>query len=132
MATDGALILMSESLVGILGFSSVVNPSHARSLVFAELVARQPDNELFRFSLAQALLAETRPAEAIEHLVLCANKKADWMMPRILLGKALLGLNRRPEAKRWLEEALKLAVEQSHEDPESELRTLLAELNPRP
>ncbi len=102
--------------------------SFSRSAHFASLVAQQPNNELFRFSLAQALLNEGRPADAIEHLSLCAQKKADWMMPRILLGKTLLGLNRRPEARPWLEEALTLAVDQNHEDPERELRALLAEL----
>lgn len=91
-------------------------------------MAKQPDNELFRFSLAQALLAENHAADAIEHLILCASKRADWMMPRILLGKALVGLNRRAEARPWLEEALRLAVDQNHEDPERELRALLNDL----
>ncbi len=100
----------------------------SRSAHFSGLVARQSDNELFRFSLAQALLAESRPADAIEHLEFCAGKKADWMMPRILLGKTLVGLGRRAEARPWLEQALQLATVQSHEDPERELRTLLSEL----
>ena len=99
-----------------------------RSGQFAELVARQPDNELFRFSLAQALLAENHPVQALEHLSVCANRKADWMVPRILLGKTLLELGRRTEAKPWLEEALRLAVTQDHDDPAQELRTLLKEL----
>lgn len=99
-----------------------------RSAHFAALVARQPDNELFRFSLAQALLAENRPADALEHLVGCATKKADWMMPRILLGKTLLGLGRSPEARPWLEQALQLAIDQNHDDPARELRSLLADL----
>ncbi len=99
-----------------------------RSEQFAALVAKQPDNELFRFSLAQALLAENRAAEAVEHFAICANKKADWMMPPILLGKALIGLGRKAEARPWLEAALALAVDQNHEDPERELRSLLAEL----
>ncbi|HEY8933043.1 MAG TPA: molecular chaperone DnaJ [Rariglobus sp.] len=100
----------------------------ARSVHFSALVAKQPDNELFRFSLAQALLAEDRGADALEHLEACARKKADWMMPRIMLGKTLLALGRRAEAKPWLEEALKLAVDQDHQDPEAELRGLLAGL----
>lgn len=99
-----------------------------RTQQFAALVARQPDNELFRFSLAQALLAEQRPADALEHLVVCAGKKADWMMPRILLGQTLLALGRKPEARPWLEAALQLAVAQEHDDPARELRSLLAEL----
>jgi predicted Zn-dependent protease len=100
----------------------------SRSAQFAALVAKQPENELFRFSLAQALLAENRAADAVPHFEICASKKADWMMPRILLGKALVGLGRRAEAKPWLEAALALAVEQAHEDPERELRAILAEL----
>ncbi len=100
----------------------------SRSQQFAALVAKQPDNELFRFSLAQALLVENRAAEAIPHFEVCANRKADWMMPRILLGKTLVARGRRAEARPWLEAALALAVDQHHEDPERELRALLAEL----
>ena len=96
-----------------------------RSAHFAALVARQPDNELFRFSLAQALLAENKPTDAIEHLTACAEKNPEWMMPRILLGKTLLGLGRKAEAKPWLEQALQLAITQDHDDPAQELRALL-------
>ncbi len=99
-----------------------------RSTQFAALVAAQPDNELFRFSLAQALLGEGRPAEALAHLETCAARKPDWMMPRILLGQALAGLGRKSEARPWLEAALQLAVAQEHDDPARELRALLAEL----
>ena len=97
-----------------------------RSAHFAALVARQPDNELFRFSLAQALAEEGRGAEAVPHFEYCAQKKADWMMPRILLGKLLLQLGCRADSKLVFEQALALAVEQQHEDPERELRALLA------
>lgn len=99
-----------------------------RSEQFAELVARQPGNPMFRFSLAQALLAEGRPQDALVHLETCARSRADWMMPRILLGKTLAAQGRRAEARPWVEEALRLAVEQSHEDPEREMRALLADL----
>ncbi|HEY4247531.1 MAG TPA: molecular chaperone DnaJ [Lacunisphaera sp.] len=99
-----------------------------RSAHFAALVARQPDNELFRFSLAQALLAENKPADALDHLTACATKKPDWMMPRILLGKTLLGLGRKTEAKPWLEQALQLAIAQNHDDPTQELHAILKDL----
>jgi predicted Zn-dependent protease len=95
---------------------------------FRHLVAQQPDNELFHFSLARILLRENETTEAITHLRFCAEKKADWMMPRILLGKAYVSLGKKKEARPWLESALALAVGQSHEDPEKELRALLAEL----
>lgn len=100
----------------------------SRAQQFAALAARSPGNELFRFSLAQALLAEGDTAGALPHLEFCVAQKADWMAPRITLGKALLALGRKSEARRWLEEALALAVAQEHETPEQELRALLAEL----
>lgn len=99
-----------------------------RSDTFAHLVAQQPDNELFRFSLAQALVAEHRYLDALEQYKFCVRKKADWMMPRILLGKLLLELGRHPEARLQLQEALRLAVDQQHEEPERELRALLANM----
>jgi predicted Zn-dependent protease len=100
----------------------------SRAEHFEALVARQPENEMFRFSLAQALVADGRSEEAVQHYRGCVDKKPDWMMPRILLGKLLLELGRRADAKLLLEDALRLAVEQQHEDPERELRALLAEL----
>jgi predicted Zn-dependent protease len=100
----------------------------SRTENFAALVARQPDNELFRFSLAQALVADGRGAEALPHYEFCVSKKSDWMMPRILLGKLLLQLDRRDAAQPLLAAALQLAVDQHHEDPERELRALLADL----
>jgi predicted Zn-dependent protease len=99
-----------------------------RSPQFAALVERAPDNELFRFSLAQALVAEGRAEDAVPHYDFCVAKKADWMMPRILLGKLHLAAGRRAEARPLLVAALELAVSQAHEDPERELRALLAEL----
>lgn len=95
---------------------------------FQALVGRQPANEMFRFSLAQALAAEGRGAEAVPHFEVCVARKADWMMARILLGKLLLQLGRKAEARVQLEDALRLAVEQHHEDPERELRMILREV----
>jgi predicted Zn-dependent protease len=92
---------------------------------FAALVAAHPENELFRFSLAQALEAAGRPEDAIPHFRFCVDSKADWMMPRILLGKLLLARGERAAARPLLEDALRLAVEQDHEDPAAELRALL-------
>jgi predicted Zn-dependent protease len=99
-----------------------------RSETFASLVASQPENELFRFSLAQALVAEHRLIDAIHHFKVCIEKKPDWMMARILLGKLLLELGKKPEAAIQLQAALKLAIDQSHEAPESEVRELLKSL----
>jgi predicted Zn-dependent protease len=100
----------------------------SRTEQFQALVTQQPANELFRFSLAQALAAEGRIEESLPHYEVCVAKRADWMMPRILLGKLLVQRGRRADAKPLLEAALRLAVDQHHEDPERELRALLAEL----
>jgi predicted Zn-dependent protease len=102
----------------------------ARVAQFSALVAQQPGNALFRFSLAQALEAAgpERHAEAIEHYRQCVAARADWMMPRILLGKLLLRTGDHAAARPLLAEALDLAVAQDHEDPAAELRGLLASL----
>lgn len=100
----------------------------SRVAQFQTLVDRQPDNELFRFSLAQALLDENRPAEAQSHFAHCAARKPDWMMARILLGKCLLATGQPAEARREFEQALHLARVQQHEEPEQELLALLAAL----
>jgi predicted Zn-dependent protease len=100
----------------------------SRAGQFQALVAQQPQNPLFRFSLAQALVSDGRLSEAIPHFEFCIASRADWMMPLILLGKLLLQLGRLAEAKPLLTEALRLAVDQHHEDPERELRALLGDL----
>jgi predicted Zn-dependent protease len=99
-----------------------------RSQQFEALVRANPENELYRFSLAQALEREGRGADAIAHYEWCCARKADWMVPRILLGKLLIAAGRRDEAKVVLREALQLAIDQQHEDPETEVRGLLADL----
>jgi predicted Zn-dependent protease len=93
---------------------------------FQAMVTHQPDNELFRFSLAQALVSAGRAAEAEAHLTACIAKKTDWMLPRILLGKQLLATGLEAKAKPLLEEALRLAIAQDHEDPAAELKALLS------
>lgn len=103
-----------------------MNPN-SRVDQFLRMVAAQPTNELFRFSLAQALLAEGRGTEARPHFEYCITKKSDWMMPRIILGKWLVQNGSKEEGRPLLEQALSLAIEQHHDDPAQELRTLLRE-----
>ena len=49
------------------------------------------------------------------------------MLPRILLGKAMLADGQYNIAKPILEAALKLATKQQHNDPAKELRSILAD-----
>lgn len=99
-----------------------------RILRFRDLVSQHPDNEMFRFSLAQALEANGERTEAETHYRMCVEAKADWMLPRILLGKLLLKTDRATEAIPLLEDALQLAIAQDHEDPAAELRQILGDL----
>lgn len=99
-----------------------------RSETFRKLVESDSSNPLFRFSLGQALFQENNFPAAVEHLNKAAEGKSDWMMPRILLGKTYLHLGQKNLARDVLQEALKLAVNQGHEEPESELRQLLSTL----
>ncbi len=100
----------------------------ARIDQFQKLVSSQPENELFRFSLAQALIDAGRESESIPHLEFCIDKKDDWMMPRIMLGKIHLASDETTRARPLLEAALQLAIDQDHEDPAAELQSLLSEL----
>ncbi len=99
-----------------------------RSELFRRHVAAAPASPLFRFSLGQALWTEGDAVGAVEHLRLAADSQADWMMPRILLGKSLLATGDRDGARAAFADALALAVSQGHEEPEAELRALLATL----
>lgn len=99
-----------------------------KSDIFLPKVEAKPDNMLFRFSLGQALYDEDDTAGAIPHLQICADSRDDWMLPRILLGKAMLQSGQDAEAKPILETALKLAVDQHHMDPAAELRAILEDL----
>lgn len=95
---------------------------------FRKLSAADPGNALFRFPLARALADAGRWHEAVPELRTCAASKADWMAPRILLGRALAETGDPVGARRALEEALALALAQQHEEPEAEIRALLAAL----
>jgi len=97
-----------------------------KSEIFRPKVAADPDNILFRFSLGQALYEEGETEACIEHLEKCAESRADWMLPRILWGKALLETGQREAAEPVLKLALELAVSQQHDEPAAELRELLS------
>ncbi|CAI8326573.1 MAG: Uncharacterised protein [Opitutia bacterium UBA7350] len=101
----------------------------AKSEIFRAKVEAQPNNMLFRFSLAQALTEEGHSLAAIPHLQRCSDSRDDWMLPRILLGKALLQNGQTATAKPILEKSLQLAIEQDHREPAAELQKILADLD---
>ena len=93
-----------------------------------ELWKKFPDNDLSRFNLAQAYCDANEFASAIEHLRALCDKKPDWMVVHIQLGKSLIALGRAAEAKHILSHALKLAIAQHHDGPREELEELMKNL----
>jgi predicted Zn-dependent protease len=93
-----------------------------------ELCEKFPNNDLSRFNLAQSYVDAGDYTNALDHLRALCEKKPDWMVVHIQLGKSLIALGRSPEAKPILEHALQLAVAQHHDTPREELTELLQTL----
>jgi Flp pilus assembly protein TadD len=95
---------------------------------YTALLARNPNNELARFSLGQALFDAGRYAEAADSFRMCIQKKPDWMVPTIQLGRCKLQLGDKSAARVALEQARQLAIDQHHDGPLEEINGLLASL----
>jgi Flp pilus assembly protein TadD len=93
-----------------------------------QLFERFPENDLARFSLAQALVDTDASRDAIPHLRTLCAKKSDWMVVHILLGKCLAATGESDEARTTLQHALQLAIDQHHDGPRAELEDLLRTL----
>lgn len=93
-----------------------------------ELWRKFPDNDLSRFNLAQAYVDAGDLSNAIEHLSALCDRKPDWMVVHIQLGKCLLAAGEPHRAKPTLEHALHLAIAQHHDTPREELTELLKSL----
>ena len=98
-----------------------------RISLFLDKLEENPDSLLNRFSLAQAYFEGGSYEQAIIHLTICINKRSDWMMASLLLGKALVETGQKKEACVPLRQTIILARNQGHEDPEQEAKLLLAE-----
>lgn len=94
-----------------------------------QMVAQHPGNELARFSLGKALFDSGDFQGAREQFEAALERRGDWMVVRILLGKVWLELGNPGSARDCFEKARQLALEQNHEGPLAELDRLLAELN---
>ena len=98
-----------------------------RITIYLEKLKANPDNLLNRFSLSQVYFENGEYENAIVHLKICFQKRDDWMMVSLLLGKALIAVGQKKQACAPLEQTINLAIKQGHEDPEQEAKTLLAE-----
>jgi Flp pilus assembly protein TadD len=98
------------------------------NLGLKQRIEQSPENELFRFSYAKALIDLHREEEAFPHLEWCFEKKPDWMVVVMLLGRLCLQKGDRESAKRFYQKGLDLAVSQKHEGPEAEIREILSRI----
>ncbi len=92
------------------------------------MVEKFPSNEMARFSLGKALFDAGQFGEAREQFVAALQKKPDWMVVQILIGKCDLQAGDKAGAKQAFQRALELAIEQNHEGPREEMEQLLGEL----
>jgi len=95
---------------------------------FAELVAREPDNPLHSFALAQACLGAGDFAAAEAAYARCLRLKPDWMVATIKRGRCLIELERWDEARAALDLGAELATRQGHDEPWAEIRELMTQL----
>jgi uncharacterized protein HemY len=95
---------------------------------YEKMVAQFPENELARFSLGKALFDAKEFQRAREHFQVALERKPDWMMVQILIGKCDLALGDKPAARAAFQNALQLAIEQHHEGPQMEMEQALADL----
>lgn len=93
-----------------------------------DLVARHPESDLARFSLAKALFDAGVCAEAREHLEFCVGRKPDWMVAWILRGRCEQALGDLLAARAAFSTARELAITQNHEGPLAEMEAILGEL----
>lgn len=96
---------------------------------YTQMVAKHPENELLRFSLAKALIEAGDHAGACPQLEAALARRPDWMAAQILLGRSRLKLGDRAGARSAFERAHQLATEQHHEGPQAEMEEQLSELN---
>jgi len=92
---------------------------------FRQKLKSSPNNQLFRYSLAQSLFEEGQLDEAIVHFLKCLELRADWMLVALYLGKAYLEKQNYPEAEKFLKLTIDLGLKQDHIDPVDEAKKLL-------
>ena len=92
---------------------------------FRQKLKSSPNNQLFRYSLAQSLFEEGDLEEAVVHFLKCLELRADWMLVALYLGKAYIEKQDYPEAEKYLKLTINLGLKQNHMDPVDEAKELL-------
>lgn len=98
-------------------------------LRYQKLLEQFPNNELARFSLGKAFYDGGDFAAAQAEFELALQRKPDWMVVQILIGKCELAKGQKEAARTAFERARQLAIAQNHEGPLAEMDELLATLD---
>ncbi len=93
-----------------------------------KLLDQYPNNELARFSLGKAYFDAGQIQDALGEFQLALEKKPDWMVVQILIGKCELALGNASRARECFAQARQLAIAQRHEGPQAEMEQLLSEM----
>ncbi len=93
---------------------------------YRKLLEQYPNNELARFSLGKAYFDLEQFVDAKREFELALQKKPDWMVVQILIGKCDLALGNKAAAKSAFQKARQLAIDQNHEGPLAEMDEILA------
>ncbi len=96
---------------------------------FEAIVARFPDSEVPRYSLAGAYRAAGRDEDALDQLTtICTSLKPDYMMAWVQRTELLVALERFEDALAVCTRAIELAKAQDHKGPLMDCEALLEEI----
>jgi tetratricopeptide (TPR) repeat protein len=100
-----------------------------RIALFQALVDEDPDNELARFSLGQALFEAERHADAEPHFRRTCELQPDHMLAYLRRAECLLARGLASEARPLLLQTIALAKAQNHVGPRLDAEALLEEID---
>lgn len=92
---------------------------------FESLLAKGPDSALLRYSLANAYVSESRPADAIDHLVKALEFDDKYSAAWKLLGRCYLDTEKYADAVRTYEQGIEVADAKGDKQAAKEMSVFL-------
>ena len=92
---------------------------------FESLLKKGPDNALLRYSLANAYVADSRPADAIEHLIRALEFDNQYSAAWKLLGRCYFDTECYADAVRTYEQGIAVANDRGDKQASKEMGVFL-------